>query len=346
MAGGGNKNGSEHGSKGAVFLAVIGNGFLTIIKFVAFLLTGSGALMSEAIHSFADTANQGLLFVGNLRSTRPADDRYHYGYGAERYVFALLSAMGIFVLGCGVTIYHGIHSLLHPPDLTYSWIAFAVLGISFAIEGMVFISAVREINRERGQTSFFAFMAASSDPTLIAVVLEDFVASTGVLVAAAGIGLSWWTGNPAYDSASSIVIGTLLGFLAVWLGWRNRQLILGPSVGPEKSAAVVDFLNRQPSIDTVEKVRTRIVGAKQFRLAADVDWNGHELGRQQTEWLRERIEAHRGPDGNIKDDIDYQELAMSFGDRLLESLGDEVDRIEALLSKEFPELANIDIEAD
>ena len=329
------------GGKSAVLYAVIGNGFLTVIKLLAFIATGSGALMSEAVHSFADTANQGLLHVGNLRSNKPADERYQYGYGAERYVFALFSAMGIFVLGCGVTVYHGVHSLFHPPDLEISWIAFAVLGISFVIEGLVLLAAIREINRERGKSGFFAFMAASTDPTLIAVVLEDFVASLGVLVAAAGIGLAWWTGNPAFDSLSSIVIGVMLGLLAVWLGVRNRQLILGPSVGSEKSEAVVSFLEEQVSIESVRKVRTRIVGAKQFRLAADVDWNGHELGRLQADWLRERIAQ-----GDLKSDEAYEKLAMEFGDRLLESLGDEVDRIEAKLSDKFPQLANIDIEAD
>ena len=99
--------------KSAVLQALIGNGILTVIKFVAFVMSGSGAMMSEAVHSFADTANQALLFIGVKRSMRPADETFAYGYGADRFVFALMSAMGIFILGCGVTIYHGVHSLLH-----------------------------------------------------------------------------------------------------------------------------------------------------------------------------------------------------------------------------------------
>ncbi len=324
------------GGKSAVLLAVLGNGFLTVLKFVAYLATGSGAMLSEAVHSLADTSNQGLLYFGALRSARPADDRFQYGYGADRYVYSLMSAMGIFVLGCGVTVYHGVHSLLHPPELSISWIAFAVLGISFAIEGYVLVMAIKEVNRERGKTGFLAFMASSTDPTLIAVVLEDSVATLGVVIAAIGIAMAQWTGNPAFDAASSITIGILLGVLAIWLGWRNRLLILGPSVSPEKSNEVVAFLEAQPSIASVRTVRTRVVGAKRFRLAVDVDWEGKFLGAAQDEWLALQMTEGRG----------HQEIATEFGDRILEALGDEVDRIEAELGARFPEMAAIDIEAD
>ena len=104
-------------SRGAVVAALVGNGFLTLIKFGAFALSGSGAMLSEAIHSFADTGNQGLLFLGIRRSQRGPDAMFHYGYGVERFLFCMLSAIGIFVLGCGVTVYHGISSLFHPPEL-------------------------------------------------------------------------------------------------------------------------------------------------------------------------------------------------------------------------------------
>lgn len=323
--------------KGAVFLAVIGNAILTAIKFAAFVVSGSGAMMSEAVHSFADTANQGLLYVGKVRSNRPADDRFHYGYGADRYVFALLSAMGIFVLGCGVTVYHGVHSLLHPPELELSWIVFAVLGVSLLIDGYVLRAAIREVNAERGEMGFIAFIRSSTDPTLVAVLFEDCVATAGVVIAAAGILLAQITGEPAYDALSSIAIGLMLGILALWLGWRNRQLILGPAVDAEKTAAVVSFLEEQPSIAAVRDVRTRIVGADRFRLAVEVDYDGRELGRAHADWLRERVAAS---------DPDWEQITAELGERMMESLGDEVDRIEAELAARFPKMRDIDIEAD
>lgn len=325
--------------KGAVFQAVIGNGVVTVIKFVAFVLSGSGAMMSEAIHSFADTVNQGLLFIGKRQSKRPADERFHYGYGPDRYVFALISAMGIFFLGCGVTVYHGIHSVMHPPDLELSWITFAVLGISFALDGAVFLSAVREINAARGSTGFVAFIRSSTDPTLLAVLFEDFVASVGVVIAAIGIATAQLTGNPVFDAASSIIIGTMLGVMAIWLGWRNRQLILGPAIPEREAQQVVDFLEEQGSISSVRDFRTRLVGAEDFRLAADVDYDGAALARPHAEWLRQRAaEAHTA--------ADWEQVAAELGERLMEALGDEIDRIEAELAKRFPRLRHIDIEAD
>lgn len=324
--------------RGAVFQAVIGNGILTVIKLAAFLVSGSGAMMSEAVHSFADTSNQGLLYIGKLRSNRPADERFQYGYGADRYVFALLSAMGIFVLGCGVTVYHGIHSLMNPPDLDISWIVFAVLGVSLLVDGYVLGVAVREVNAERGDKGFMAFIRSSTDPTLLAVLFEDFVASIGVIIAAVGIALAQVTGNPVFDAMSSIAIGVMLGILAIWLGWRNRELILGPAIDSEKSAAVISYLEQQPSIASVREVRTRIVGADRFRLAVDVDYEGRELGRVHAEWLRERAAGAA--------DDSWPEIAAEFGDRMMESLGDEVDRIESELVERFPKIRDIDIEAD
>jgi zinc transporter 9 len=323
--------------KGAVLFALLGNLFLTVIKFVAFLLSGSGAMLSEAIHSLADTSNQGLLFLGIRRSSRPADRRYHYGYGADRYLFALISAAGIFVLGCGVTVYHGIDSLMDPPTLSLDWLPFAVLGVSLVIEGAVLISAIREVNRKRGDQGFVEFIVTSTDPTLLAVLFEDSVAVLGVLVAAAGIGLAHLTGNGQWDAISSIVIGLLLGAVALWLAWRNRQLILGPAIPEKIQKRVVAHIETQPSVDTVRLVKTRIVGADRFRIDAEIDYNGRYLGAEQADWVRDHAElAARDP----------ARFAADFGERLLDELGREVDRIEASLFEKFPRLRHVALESD
>lgn len=322
---------------GAVLFALLGNGFLTIIKFVAFLASGSGAMLSEAIHSLADTSNQGLLFLGIHRSERPADARYHYGYGGERFLFALLSAVGIFVLGCGVTVYHGVDALFDPPTLKLDWLPFAVLGLSLVIEGLVLMSAVREVWREKGEQGFLQFIRESTDPTLLAVLFEDAVAVLGVLVAAGGIGLAHATGNGAWDAVSSIVIGGLLGLVAVWLGYRNRQLILGPAIPARMQRAVVEFIEAQPSVQGVRLVRTRIVGAKKFRVDAEVDYDGRYLGAIYAAWVRDNAErAASDPDG----------FAADLGEKILDELGREVDRIEAGLFAKFPRLRHVALESD
>jgi zinc transporter 9 len=326
-------------SKGAVFIAVIGNSFLTAIKFVAFLISGSGAMMSETIHSFADTANQGLLYIGQRQSLRPADDAFQYGYGADRYVFALLSASGIFFLGCGVTVYHGIHSLLHPPELQLGWLTFAVLGISFTVDGYVLRAAVAQINRERGERGFLAFIRSSTDPTLIAVLFEDTVATAGVIIAATGLILAEVSGNPIFDALSSIAIGALLGILAIWLGWRNRHLLLGPPLAEKTARQVTAFLESQPGIAGVRKMRSRLVGAKHFSLAVEVDYDGATLGRAYAEWLRQRAAGATTAE-------EWEAIAGELGEMLMDALGKDVDRVEKELVERFPRLRDIDLEAD
>lgn len=330
------------GGKGAVFLALIGNSFLTLIKLGAFLLSRSPAMLSEAIHSFADTANQGLLYLGIARSERPADSRYHWGYGGERFLFALLSAVGIFVLGCGVTVYHGVHSLLHPPDLEVSWVSFVVLGISLLVDGFVLTAAIREVYGRKGDQPFWTFVRSSSDPTLLAVLFEDFVATAGVVVAMAGILLAHLTGNPAFDAASSIIIGLMLGMVAVWLGFRNRELILGPAIPTEVEEQVVAFLMAQPSVESVRQVRTRIVASERFAFAAEIDYDGKYLGKLQAAWVAEQMPKQvDGPSGD-----GVEAFASQFGERMLDALSAEIDRIEAELRKRFPLLAHVDLESD
>lgn len=320
-------------------MAIVGNGLLTVLKFVAFVLTGSGAMMSEAVHSAADTANQGLLYFGAKRSMKPPDRVFQYGYGNDRYVFALMSAMGIFILGCGVTMYHGIHTLLHPAQLTTSWVSYAVLGAAVVLDGYVLLVAIREVNRSRGGKSFVAFVKESTDPTLLAVLFEDFLATMGALIAMGGIALSNATGNPIYDAITSVIIASLLGLMAIWLGWRNRQLILGPAIPEETQSDVIDFLNAQPSVGKVRKLRTRIVAADIFRIAVEIDYNGTFMGKRHADWLRRRAQA-------VKDESEWEQLAGEFGDRLMEDLGDEVDKVEKLLAERYPGLQHIDMEAN
>ena len=323
--------------KGAVFFAVIGNSVLTVIKFFAFWVSGSGAMLSEAIHSAADSGNQALLYLGVQRSQKPADERYQYGYGGDRFFYALMSAVGIFVLGCGVTVYHGIHTLLHPPTLKFSWLTIVVLAIALLVDGAVFFAAAREVNRKKGERTFFQYVRTSTDPTLIAVLFEDFIASIGVIIALVGIGLSHITQSAVYDSLASIAIGLLLGLMAVWLGLRNRELLLGPAIPKHIQKDIYEYLSSQPSVREVRLVRTRIVGAERFRLAVEIDYNGEFFGERQLDLLNPE---------QLKTEAGRADVARQFGHRVVEALGDEVDRFEKELGERYPQLRNIDIEVD
>jgi zinc transporter 9 len=326
-------------SKGAVLAALIGNSFLAVIKLVAFAFSGSGAMLSEALHTVADAANQALLFIGIRRSERPADALFPYGYGGERYLFALFSAVGIFILGCGVTVYHGIHTLLHPPDLSIDVWTFAVLGLSFAVEGWVFLKALRAVRQQMGGRRVRRYLRSVTDPTALAVLFEDFVACLGVLIALAAIGLSHATGNPVWDSVGSILIGLMMGAIAFWLGYQNRILILGRSIPEDTRRAVLDYLSEQPTVQSVGAVQSRVVGAAEFKLKAEVEFDGRPLGRSLTELVVERAPS-------LTDREACQAFAEEFGERLVEALGAEIDRLESELRERHPRLRHLDFEAD
>lgn len=319
--------------------AVIGNGALTIIKFGAFALSGSGAIFSEAIHSLADTSNQALLFAGISRSERPADTLFHYGYGAERYLYALLSAVGIFVLGCGVTVYHGILGLIDPPDLALSWVPIAVLVTSFVVEAAVFAAAARVIYATKGDKPLLKYIRETTDPTVAAVLLEDAVACVGVLIALTGIGLAHYTGNAMFDALGAIAIGLMLGFVAIWLGVRNRALLLGPSIDRETQLRVEAFLLAQPSVMRVRKARSRLVAADRFRFKAELEFDGRYLGGKMAATVHERASSLSASEARVQ-------FARDFGEQLMDALGAEIDRIEAELAKRFPRIVYVDLEAD
>ncbi|MHC5209304.1 MAG: cation diffusion facilitator family transporter [Planctomycetota bacterium] len=326
-------------STSAVLAALVGNSIVAVLKLVAFFFSGSGAMFSEALHTLADVANQALLYVGIRRSTRSPDALFPYGYGGERYFFALLSAVGIFVLGCGVTVYHGVHTLLHPPELTIDVWVFVVLGLSFLLDGYVFLKALAAVRAQMGERSVRRFARSITDPTALAVLFEDFAACLGILIAAVCIGLSHWTGNPVWDSIGSILIGGMMGLIAVWLGFQNRILILGRSIPVETRQAALDYLHSQPSVETVRAVQSRVLGAADYRLKAEVAFDGRQLAQPLAPWVAEQAPT-------LTDPARCEEFAGEFGEKLIKALGEEVDRMEQELRERHPELRYLDFEAD
>ncbi|RMH01835.1 MAG: cation diffusion facilitator family transporter [Planctomycetota bacterium] len=327
------------GSRTAVLGALVGNTVLAVLKFTAFALSGSGAVLSEAVHTTADAANQALLWLGLKRSLRPPDERHPYGYGGERFLFSLLAAVGIFVFGCGLTVYHGVHSWLRPPELELGWPDFAVLLLGLVLDGSVLVLAGRAVWRQKGDLGLFAYLRRATDPAAIAVLLEDTVACLGVLIALACVGLARLTGEPRWDALGSILVGLLMGAVAVWLGIRNRELLLGPAAPPELVAEAVEFLRAQPSVLRVARVRSRVVSADHFRLQVDLDFNGAWFGRRLDGWVRARL-----PEPGDRDAA--ERFAEDFGREILDQVAREVDRLERELAARFPALAFIDLEAD
>jgi len=318
---------------------MVGNSFLTVVKFVVFGLTGSGSMLAEAIHSAADSGNQALIFVGIKRSMRRPDAMFPYGYGVDRYFYSLLSAVGIFVLGCGVTLYHGVHNLLNPHPITHGWPTWAVLAISFVVDCFVLIQVIRQLKDAMAAQGISAYIKNSTDPTAIAVLFEDLVACLGVLVAAAGIGLSSWLESSVPDAIGTIIIGLMMGAVAVWMGLKNRSLIVGQAAPEGDRAEILAFLREQEIVESIHDVRSRVLGAEALKIKADVDFDGRVLGRRLVPWVKE----HLPPTG---DEAALTPFAEGFGEQVMEALGDEVDRIEEALVERFPQVKVIDLEAE
>ncbi len=221
----------SHGSTKAVLSAIVGNSLVTLAKFIGFSLSGSSALLAEAVHSLADTANQALLYLGLRRSVRVADKEHHFGYGQERYFWNLVSAVTIFFLGCVYTVMHAVEQLRHDNVPELSLLPFLIIGFAFVVEGYTFHVALTEFKRQCREAgkSFRVYFVETRDPTTLAVLIEDAVAVIGLVLALTGMGLAAWTGSAIFDGIAAICIGLLMGGLAFFLAATNRKYLLNRS---------------------------------------------------------------------------------------------------------------------
>ena len=323
----------------SVFLAFVGNLFIAFMKLGAFFISGSSVMFSEAIHSFADTANQSLLMVGIKKSQKKADAHYEYGYGQERFLWALISACGIFFLGAGVTIYHGIESLTLTGPILLNKYVFIILGLSFIIESLTLFVAINEIKKHsRGRKFFHALEHA--DPTTLAVVYEDSVAVLGVIVAFISMLLTLATGKHYWDAIGSLIIGALLGFIAVVLIRKNMNLLKSQSMPDDVKEKLMDILKAEPAIEKIIDLKSTILNVGVYRIKCEVEFNGPSL-------LRELYKPNEMKDeyNDIKED--YQEFirfCADYADRIPRLIGSKINKIEEKIQLEIPEIRHIDIE--
>lgn len=323
----------------SVVVAIAGNTFVTIIKFIAAFVSGSSVMFSEAIHSFADTSNQILLLIGIQRSQKKADLRHEYGYGNERFFWALISACGIFFVGAGVTFVHGIETLAHPGDVNFSPLVFIVLAVSFIIEAYTLSVAIREIKRHFPTLSWKERLEQADSATL-AVLLEDSIAVFGVLVAAGSIALSYYTENPVWDVAGSFIIAALLAFVAVFLVVKNRSYLLGKALSDEIREEVIAFMEAEPAIEKVINFKSSALGLGVYRIKCEVEFNGPTLLKKsfRGQSLRSQYEKVTG------DFEEFKKFSVEYADRIPRLIGKKVDDIEMKIREKFPMIYEIDIE--
>ena len=246
MAGGSNKT---------ILIALAANVGIAVAKFVAAAFTGSSAMLTEGVHSLVDSTNQLLLLHGRRRAQKVPDAQHPFGYGRELYFWAFIVAILVFALGAGVSVYEGVLHILEPEPATDPLIAFAVLGIAFALEGWSTIAALKDFNIARRGTIWQEIRGTKDAATLV-ILLENSGALVGLVAAAAGLGLSLVTGNPVWDGMASVVIGIVLGVLAIVLLYEAKGLLIGESADPAMVEAIRDCAAGHAGIVRVHEVLT------------------------------------------------------------------------------------------
>jgi cation diffusion facilitator family transporter len=247
-----------------VLVALAANLVIAAAKAVAGTVAGSPALLSEAAHSVADSLNEVFLLIAVRRSKRPADDRHPFGYGKERYFWALLAAVGIFVMGGCFSVYQGVQAMRTGPheSLTGYLAGLAVLAVALLADGASLVRALYQARRHQ---------EGATDPALRTVIAEDATAVAGVLLAAAGIGLHLATGQVAWEAGASIGIGILLVCVAYRLAWEARDRLIGEAVDTRLRDRIGDFLTAQDEVDQVAALLTMRLGLDSILVAARVD---------------------------------------------------------------------------
>lgn len=260
-------------SKKVIFAALIGNGVIAVMKFIASAITGSSAMFSEGIHSVVDTGNQVLLLFGLKQASKPADKKYPFGYGKEMYFWCFVVAILIFAVGSGLSIFKGIAHIKDPHVITNPIINYAVLGVALVIELFVFWVAIKEFNKYKGEKKYLEAIQKGKDPGLFVVLLEDAAATVGLIVAMLGIAVSQLTGNYVYDGIASVGIGIILAVVAALLAYETKGLLIGESASDDVVEGIREKVTSFKGVDRVNEVLTMHMGPEYILVNLSVEFN-------------------------------------------------------------------------
>ncbi len=279
------------------------------------------------------------MLIGIKRSKKPADDVHGYGYGIERFFWSLISACGILFIGSGITVYHSVHSLLtgHMEHATFSEISIVILLSAFVIEGATLFMALQEIRRGR---KFSKKLFRDADPVLLAVVYEDGAAVLGVFIAVLAQWTAYITGDARYDAAGGIIVGLILGILAIVLIMKNHQYIIGKPLNAEVTRKIIKSLMKDPCIEQVLEFKSTAVDIGKYRIFTTVEWNGSPLYEE----IYEAGDLRREYDA-IRDDFgEFARLMFRTTDRIPRLVGNHIDKVEKKIVEKYPQITYVDIE--
>jgi len=243
-----------------IIFALGANFAIFVSKLVAAILTGSGSMLAEAVHSLADCGNQGLLLIGMRQSRRPATPEHPLGYGMAVYFWSFLVALLLFSIGGVFSFYEGVHKLTHPEPLHLPWLAIGVLVFGVAAESLSMWGCMREVNKSRGKKSVWRWFRESRQSELLVVFGEDLAALLGLALALIAVLATMITGNPAWDAAGSIAIGVLLCVVAIFVAREVASLLIGRSAEASLRGSIAVFVAAQPEVARVFNVITLQMG--------------------------------------------------------------------------------------
>src|SRR4051812_47599370 len=280
----------EKDPRRSVLAALLANTAIAIAKFAAAAISGSSAMMAEALHSTADTGNQALLLFGIKRAKRPADEGHPFGHGKARFFWGLLVAVSLFTVGGGFSIWQGVSGLVHGHEVPDPTVALIVIAFSVCFEGYAWRTAWKQLDESRRGRGVWAALRHSKDPEVLTVLAEDTAAISGLVVAAAGISLAALTGEPAFDAVGSILIGLILLAVAFLLGREEGALLIGEAVDPQVREAIDQAIQGVDEVERVLEVLTMHLGPDEFLVVADVRFRD-DLDTQQIAQAIDRVEA-------------------------------------------------------
>jgi cation diffusion facilitator family transporter len=277
-----------HGTR-AVIAALLANLAVAAAKFTGFAVTGSSSMLSEGVHSVADSGNQGLLLLGGRRAKKAATEEHPFGYGRERYFWSFVVALVLFSLGCLFAIYEGLHKIEHPEPIESPQWAFGILGFAILAEGFSFRTAAREASKLKGDASYWRYIRRAKAPELPVVLLEDLGALIGLVLAIAGVTASVLTDDGRWDGYGSVAIGVLLGIIAVVLVVEMKSLLIGEGASRKDVEAIRAAIEIDPDVVRVIHLRTEHLGPEELLVGTKVEFL-HELTMPEIAGAIDRVE--------------------------------------------------------
>ncbi|MEU4088783.1 cation diffusion facilitator family transporter [Streptomyces aureus] len=261
---------SASGGTKAIVAALGANLAIAVSKFVAFAFSGSSSMLAEGVHSVADSGNQALLLIGGKKAQRAATPQHPFGYGRERYIYAFLVSIVLFSVGGMFAVYEGYEKIVHPHEIEHWYWPVGVLVFAIIAEGFSFRTAIKESNELRGSHSWSQFIRRAKAPELPVVLLEDFGALIGLVLALGGVGLALLTGDGVWDGIGTVCIGVLLILIALVLAAETKSLLLGEAAGPEETAKIEAAMVDGDTVTGIIHMRTLHLGPEELLIAAKI----------------------------------------------------------------------------